>query len=65
VSLSPRHIPDRIVAAPEIPRTLNGKKLEVPVIRILTGAAAGEAVNRDAMSNPEAIEFFVQFAEKM
>jgi acetoacetyl-CoA synthetase len=65
VNLSPRHIPDRIVAAPEIPRTLNGKKLEVPVIRILAGAAAEEAVNRDAMSNPEAIEFFLQFAEKM
>ncbi|MCP3954570.1 MAG: acetoacetate--CoA ligase, partial [Desulfobacterales bacterium] len=62
-SLSPRHVPDRILQAPEIPRTLNGKKLEVPVIKILSGIAVEAAVNRDSMSNPEVIDFFVQFAK--
>ncbi len=64
-SLSPRHVPDRIIAAPQIPRTLNGKKLEVPVTRILAGADVDAAVNRDSMSNPEAIDFFVQFIGKI
>jgi acetoacetyl-CoA synthetase len=57
--LSPRHLPDEIYAIPEVPRTLNGKKLEVPVKRILDGASAEEAVSADAMSNPEALRFFV------
>ena len=42
-SLSPRHAPDTVVAVPAIPRTLTGKKLEVPVKRILTGAAVAES----------------------
>ena len=57
--LSPRHVPDEIYAIPEVPRTLNGKKLEVPVKRILDGASAEEAVSAAAMSNPEALRFFV------
>ena len=45
-SLSPRHAPDRIVAVPSVPRTLSGKKLEVPIKRILTGTPAEVAASR-------------------
>ena len=60
--LSPRHIPDEIYAIPEIPRTLNGKKVEVPIKKILTGTPAAQAVSADAMSNPDALRFFVDLA---
>ncbi len=55
---SPRHVPDEILAAPEIPRTLSGKILEVPVKRILTGAPADEVASRDSLANPEALDWF-------
>lgn len=57
--LSPRHVPDEIVAVPEIPRTLNGKKLEVPVRRILLGEAPDAVAAPDAMANPHALAAFV------
>ncbi len=60
--LSPRHQPDAIVAVPGVPRTLNGKKLEVPVRRILMGADPGQVVDREAMANPETLPFFVALA---
>lgn len=60
--LSPRHVPNKILAIPEVPKTLNGKKLEVPVKRILTGTPADEAVSRDAMSNPDSLRPFVDLA---
>lgn len=56
--LSPRHVPDRIEAAPAIPRTLSGKKLEVPVKRILTGTPADEAASRGALTDPDALSWF-------
>ncbi len=56
--LSPRHVPDEIHQIDEVPRTLNGKKMEVPVKRILAGVPVEEAVRRDAMANPDAIEAF-------
>lgn len=59
--LSPRHVPDGIYAVPDIPRTLNGKKMEVPIQKILTGVAPERAVNLDSMSNPGSIKFFVEF----
>jgi acetoacetyl-CoA synthetase len=59
---SPRHLPDVIYAVPEIPRTLNGKKVEVPIKRILTGTPVDQAVNRDTLSNPRALDFFVRLA---
>ena len=62
-SLSPRHAPDAIVAVPAIPRTMTGKKLELPVKRILTGAAVGDVVSRDALVDPDAIEPFADYAE--
>ena len=53
--LSPRHVPDEIVAVAEVPRTLNGKKLEVPVKRILLGEPWEAVVSPDAMANPAAL----------
>jgi acetoacetyl-CoA synthetase len=60
--LSPRHVPDRIVAVPAIPRTLTGKKLEVPVKRILLGARPEEVASRDALLRPDALDAFVAYA---
>jgi acetoacetyl-CoA synthetase len=58
---SPRHVPDRIMQVPEIPVTLTGKKMEVPVRRILLGAPADEAANRNAMANPASLDFFAAY----
>ena len=62
--LSPRHVPDGIEAVPDIPRTLNGKKLEVPVKRILEGVELDQAVSTGAVADPEAFEPFLAFARK-
>ncbi len=59
---SPRHVPDRIVAVPEVPRTLSGKLLEVPVKRILMGEAPEAVASRDALANPEALDAFAALA---
>jgi acetoacetyl-CoA synthetase len=61
-SLSPRHAPDVVVAVPAIPRTLTGKKLEVPVKRILTGATMSEVVASDALVDPGSMEPIAEFA---
>jgi acetoacetyl-CoA synthetase len=59
---TPRHVPDRIVQVPEIPVTLTGKKLEVPVRKILRGVPADKAANRHAMANPGSLDFFADYA---
>ncbi len=64
-ALSPRHVPDEIYAIPQVPRTLNAKKLEVPVKKILSGIAVEKAVNIDSMGNPEAIDYFVRLATEL
>jgi acetoacetyl-CoA synthetase len=61
--LSPRHRPDDIVAVPAIPRTMTGKKLELPVKRILTGTAVTDVVSRNALVDPNAIEPFAAYAQ--
>lgn len=61
-TLSPRHVPDRFVVVDDVPRTLNGKKCEVPVKRILSGVAPQRAVSRDALANPDALTPFVELA---
>jgi len=61
--LSPRHVPDRVVQVPAVPRTLNGKKVEVPLKRILLGTDPDKAMNRGSLSDPESIEFFVKMSE--
>jgi acetoacetyl-CoA synthetase len=59
---SPRHIPDKIYEVPSIPYTLTGKKMEVPVRRILMGMAPDKAANRSAMANARALDFFIEYA---
>jgi len=61
-ALSPKHVPDAMFAIPEVPRTLSGKKLEVPVKRMLLGEPAQRVVQRDAMANPESLAWFERFA---
>jgi acetoacetyl-CoA synthetase len=60
--LSPRHVPDQIHAIAEVPRTLSGKKLEVPVKRVLTGTPLERAVSEGALANPKAIHEVVALA---
>ena len=60
--VSPRFLPDEIVEIQEVPRTLSGKKLEVPVKKLLLGSAAEKVVNRDSMSNPNSFDFFIDYA---
>ena len=57
---SPRHVPDEIRQIDEVPRTLSGKVLEVPVKRILMGTPPEEAASRESLANPEALDFFVK-----
>ncbi len=61
---SPRHVPNEIVAVKEVPRTLSGKVLELPVKRILMGTAPEKAASRDSLANPEALDFFVSWAKR-
>ncbi len=61
--LSPRHVPDEIQAAPVIPRTISGKKLEVPVKRILQGAAASQVASASALQDPNSLRYFETFGE--
>jgi acetoacetyl-CoA synthetase len=59
--LSPRFVPDDVVQIEDVPRTLSGKKVEVPVKRILMGAEPREALSASALRNPEAMGFFVGY----
>jgi acetoacetyl-CoA synthetase len=61
-ALSPRHVPDEIVAVRVVPRTLSGKKLEIPVKRILLGTPASSAAATGALVDPSALDFFEQLA---
>ncbi|HET8616836.1 MAG TPA: acetoacetate--CoA ligase [Actinomycetales bacterium] len=61
--LSPRHLPDAVHQVPQVPRNLTGKRLEVPVKRILEGAAPAEVVTPGAMQNPESLEAFTAFTD--
>ncbi|MGH3344114.1 MAG: acetoacetate--CoA ligase [Carbonactinosporaceae bacterium] len=63
--LSPRHVPDDIHEVSEIPRTLSGKKLEVPVKKILQGVPVEQAANPDATTNPEALRRFADIASQL
>jgi len=62
-ALSPRHVPDAIYQVDAVPRTLSGKKLEVPVKRILTGTAVDEAAAKGALANPESLVAFERLAK--
>ena len=60
--LSPRHVPNRFIVVAAVPRTLNGKKCEVPVKKILAGTPAERAISVDALREPEALKVFVDLA---
>jgi acetoacetyl-CoA synthetase len=62
---SPRHVPDRVLQIEEVPRTLSGKVLEVPVKRILMGAAPSETASVDSLANPGALDYFVRLAQTL
>ena len=59
---SPRHVPNEVFQVDEVPRTLSGKVLEVPVKKILTGTPADKAASRDSLQNPESLDYFVELA---
>jgi acetoacetyl-CoA synthetase len=61
---SPRHVPNEILQIAEVPRTLSGKVLEVPVKRILMGTAPGEAASIESLANPHALDYFVEMARR-
>ena len=61
---TPRHVPDKIYQAPGIPYTLTGKKMEVPVRRILTGVPPEKAANRSGVSDPGALDFFIAYGAR-
>jgi acetoacetyl-CoA synthetase len=62
--LSPRHVPDEIVSVPAVPRTLSGKKMEVPVKRLLQGHPLAEVAAPGTTTDPAALEWFAAFARE-
>ncbi len=58
---SPRHVPDDIIQVADIPYTISGKKMEAPVKKILMGMATGKTLSKDAMRNPDSLDFFEKF----
>jgi acetoacetyl-CoA synthetase len=64
-AVSARFIPDEIFAVAEVPRTLTGKKMELPVRNLLLGRPAEKAASRDAMANPASLDYFVELAASM
>jgi acetoacetyl-CoA synthetase len=62
---SPRHVPDEVFQIDEVPRTLSGKVLEVPVKRILMGTPPEKAASRDSLANPAALDYFVEMAKRL
>jgi acetoacetyl-CoA synthetase len=63
-ALSPRFVPDEIVQVAEVPRTLSGKKQELPIKKLLLGQPLEKVVNRDAMANPQCLDWYVSFARR-
>jgi acetoacetyl-CoA synthetase len=61
-ALSARHVPSEILAAPEVPRTLSGKKMELPIKKLLLGHPLEKVAHADAMANPASLAWFVDFA---
>ena len=62
--LSPRHVPDEIHAVPGVPRTLSGKKLEVPIKRILQGVDPDRAASRGSLANPDVLDAYQAFVDR-
>jgi acetoacetyl-CoA synthetase len=64
LGLSARHVPDAIHAVAAIPRTLSGKKMELPIKKLLLGAEAAQVLNRDAMANADSVDWFIALARE-
>jgi acetoacetyl-CoA synthetase len=62
---SPRHVPNEIRQIEEVPRTLSGKILEVPIKRILMGAPPNQAASIDSLANPRSLDYFVELSEEL
>lgn len=62
---SPRHVPDEILEVPDLPYTISGKKLETPIKRLMMGISPEKAVNNGSLRNPEALDFFLAFRQKI
>jgi acetoacetyl-CoA synthetase len=63
-ALSPRFVPNEIFQVAEIPRTLSGKKQELPIKKLMLGQALEKVVNKDAMANPACLDWYVDLAKK-
>jgi acetoacetyl-CoA synthetase len=61
---SARHVPDEIIEAPAIPHTLTGKRLEVPVKRLVQGFAPEQAVNAGVVDRPDVLQFFIDLGRQ-
>lgn len=62
--LTPRHVPDEILEAPAVPHTLTGKRLEVPIKKLLSGRSLEKAANLSSVDDPEALRWYARFAEE-
>ncbi|SDC21032.1 acetoacetyl-CoA synthetase [Cupriavidus sp. YR651] len=62
VALSSRHVPNEILQVPGVPRTLSGKKMEVPIKKLLLGHPPEQIANRDAMANPDSLDWYFAYA---
>jgi acetoacetyl-CoA synthetase len=62
--LSGRHVPNEVFQVPDIPRTITGKKLELPIKKLLLGASIEKVANPGAIANPKSLEWFVEFAKR-
>ena len=62
---SPRHVPDAMIQVEDIPRTISGKKMETPVKKILMGMSVDAVASKDAMQNPESLDFFISYAQTL
>src|SRR5690606_10272925 len=62
---SPRHVPNEVYVIDEVPRTISGKVLEVPIKRIRSGPPADKAASRDSLKNPAALDWFADFAKSL
>jgi acetoacetyl-CoA synthetase len=63
-ALSARHVPSEICAIPEVPRTLSGRNMELPIKRLLLGHPLEKVAHADAMANPASLSWFVEFARR-
>jgi len=65
VDLSPRYVPDEVIGVPSVPRTLNGKKLEVPIKKIFMGADPARSTSVGALADPASLQYYVELARRM